>query len=71
MICDRCGYAVGVLRVLVMVEGRVNLDARLCIEHLNQLLDQARPDDTMVGKYKRAARFYSEGVRARESARDY
>lgn len=43
MICDRCGYAVGVLRVLVMVEGRVNLNAKLCADHLNELLDSAKP----------------------------
>ena len=42
MTCDKCGYAVGVVKVAIMVEGRVNLDARLCPEHLDKLLDGAR-----------------------------
>jgi hypothetical protein len=33
-VCDRCGYAHGVRKVLVMVEGRAALEQKLCAEHL-------------------------------------
>ena len=44
MICDRCGYAVGVLRIAVLVERRTNLDAKLCADCLNKALDAVRPE---------------------------
>ena len=30
MTCERCGYAVGVRRVALLVDGRVRLERRLC-----------------------------------------
>lgn len=43
-VCDRCGYAHGVKRILVMVDGRAVLERKLCAEHLDSAIDalQAR-----------------------------
>lgn len=37
--CDRCGYAVGVRRVMLMVEGRAMNDHRLCQGCLSKVFD--------------------------------
>lgn len=40
--CDKCGLAYGVVKIAVMVEGRVNLSAKLCAGCLDRMLDGAR-----------------------------
>ena len=40
--CDKCGIAYGVVKIAVLVAGRVNLSAQLCAGCLDKLLDGAR-----------------------------
>ncbi len=41
--CDRCGYAVGVRRVLLLVDGRAVRECRLCLRCLDPVLDSIPP----------------------------
>jgi hypothetical protein len=38
-VCDRCGYAHGVKRVMLMVEGRPMNEHKLCLSCLGRVFD--------------------------------